>query len=582
FRTLADALAAQGEWAPSRKAYRRSFQIAPGAEIPLLMAEHPDLSIEERVDLLLGGYLASKAGAARSAIESKLLETGAFSSRDALKASLDEKRFPALQAAHPDLELVTSGFPDFQAVTDGGPFIPSQLFRLGTTLVVYFPADGCGRCSEELDGITLPLRDARKRGQPIEAAAFVLERELDTARTIARLLAMPVRVGRKDALPASLTYAESGEIRVVARGGLTSIRIPMTDSLASLEIRRRMEAILAFLAEPGLPTEARPEDASRKLVTLARGDFEERTLLAWIDTIEKLEVGPAPLGELYSELTRLAQRVVPDGSPREEVFQRLEALSRLRGANVAKTRLLGLASDRIGEKLLEHAKSLDPSIRRTPSGEEGVFHLAVSGTRRIYLQRSFASETGLRPFDFVLEDDGGSLQILWGEAQEKTPLGVESVAEGAAFFFACEAELELCRGARLVVDGQKAFEGERVAVIGGRLVALENALVDEPHDRDNAPVFYRPVVGGEEKALQRGLRLFGAGDYAGAGTAFAQAEKEIDPVAPYDASDLAYNRARAMEGEGKRGEALALFRSLGDVSYQSLVDERARLIESGR
>ena len=53
-------------------------------------------------------------------------------------------------------------------------------------------------------------------------------------------------------------------------------------------------------------------------------------------------------------------------------------------------------------------------------------------------------------------------------------------------------------------------------------------------------------------------------------------------MAPYDRSDIEYNRARALQEQGKRREALALFRSLGDVSYQSLVDEKARAIESGR
>ena len=65
-------------------------------------------------------------------------------------------------------------------------------------------------------------------------------------------------------------------------------------------------------------------------------------------------------------------------------------------------------------------------------------------------------------------------------------------------------------------------------------------------------------------------------------TAFEAAAKQIDPVAPYDESDLVYDRARAVEELGKRQDALALFRSLADVSYQGLVDERASRIESGR
>ncbi|HJS73492.1 MAG TPA: hypothetical protein VJ921_04335, partial [Vicinamibacteria bacterium] len=109
-----------------------------------------------------------------------------------------------------------------------------------------------------------------------------------------------------------------------------------------------------------------------------------------------------------------------------------------------------------------------------------------------------------------------------------------------------------------------------------------NAIVDPPPTRDAGPRFHRPAGGDEEKALERGLRLFREGDFASALQAFEQAEKEIDPVAPYDRSDIEYNRARALQEQGKRREALALFRSLGDVSYQGLVDEKARAIESGR
>jgi tetratricopeptide (TPR) repeat protein len=573
FRALGEALAAQEKWAASRKAYRRALDIDAAPGLSLLMARHPDLDLESRLDLLFDAYLAPESD--RLQLERELLETGAFLDRNALKAGLDRKRFAKLSEDYPDLELLDFAFPDFQAATDGGTLIPSQLFRAGTNLVVYFPVGGCGRCSEELDGLTDPVRDAQKRRLPIEVAAFVPESDLPVARRIARLLSMPVRVSRKDFLPPSTDVLEGGEIRIVLRGGMTQIRIPMGEGLASGEIRPRVTASLAFIDEPGLPTEARPEDASVRIVSLSRQPDERRAFTEWIGAIEKLEAGPAPLDSLYSELNRVALGVVPQD--REDLWKLLKELSRIEGAHAAKNHFLGLAGERVGEKLLETAKSLDPTVRRTPVGEEGVLFLAVAG-ERVYLQRSFHADEGFRNFDFVLEEDSGSLAVLWGAPQENEPLGVEAVGNGGAFFFDCA---EGCPGARLWSEGALAFEGGPAAIVDSELVQLRTAIVDDP-PAGLGPLFHHRAEGVEETALERGLRLFGEKEFARALVAFNEAEKEIDPVALYDASDLSFNRARALQEQGKRVEALALFRSLGDVSYQSLVDEQARLIESGR
>ena len=116
FRTLGDALAAQEEWRASRKAYRRAAKMEPDPEIFLLMADDEDLDGAERVALVLDAYLSP--GADRIGLEERLLESGLFRSRNALKASLDARRFPELQSKFPDLELLPGAFPSFQIVTD--------------------------------------------------------------------------------------------------------------------------------------------------------------------------------------------------------------------------------------------------------------------------------------------------------------------------------------------------------------------------------------------------------------------------------------------------------------------------------
>lgn len=586
FLALGDALAAQKKWRQARKSYRRSFAIEPKPSIPLLMAEHPDLAIGERLDLLLEAYLGALP-AERSRLETALLESGSFRTRNALKASLDRRRFGRLESSYPELELLDTHFPDFQAVTNAGTLIPSRLFQAGVTLIVYAPEGGCERCSEELDGMTVPVLEARKRGRLIEVAAFVPERDLDVARRIARLLALPVGIGRKEGLPATVRLSEEGEIRLIAHGGLTSIRLPLTENLATPEVRRRVEAILAFLEEPGLPTEAEPEDASLPLVTLPKAGREgsdSGALFDAIDLVEKLEAGPAPLADFYFELSRLTQHALAD-SGREASFEVLGRLSRLRGANVAKTRALSAVAERIGEQVLAKAQSLDALVKRTPAEETGALHLSVSAPsegrpRRLYLQRSLETDEGLRSVELVLEDSGTELSIVFAALQDRDPLGVRPVEGGAAFFFSCEdTAREGCLGVRLVDGSDVVFEGEPATTIEGRVYQVESALVDQ----GPGPTFYRPVgEKSEESALERGLRLFASGDFAAAAAAFELARKAIDPIAPYDASELVFNRARALEALGKRREALALFRSLGDVSYQNLVDERARLIESGR
>jgi tetratricopeptide (TPR) repeat protein len=122
--------------------------------------------------------------------------------------------------------------------------------------------------------------------------------------------------------------------------------------------------------------------------------------------------------------------------------------------------------------------------------------------------------------------------------------------------------------------------------VKGDIVEERPALVDALGDVAG-PVYYRrgrvengALVAGES-ALERGLRLFEQGEYEAASEAFDEAAREIDPVAPYDEVDLRYNQARCLEARGKVREALALFETIGDVTYQDVVDERIHVLSSG-
>jgi len=581
FRMLGDVLTAEGRWRAARKAFTRAAGIAPSPELYLLMADDEDLGVSERLEFLLDAYLSP--GADRQALEARLLETGAFRTRNALKASLDEHRFRALQSEFPDLELISGAFPSLQVVTDGGTLNTAALYNDGTRLIVYIPVDVCAHCSEQLDGITVPVLEARRREMALVVAAFVPEPDLPIARRIVRLLGMPVSVGRRDGLPSSLRFLDSGEIRVVARGGLTQIRITMSPDVRAPEIRKRVEAIFSFLDAPGLPTEEEPEKnkkANLPLVTLKKRVNEHREFFEWIDTLEKLEAGPAPLDDFYEQLRRLGQRLARGTESRELGFEIMAGLGRLGGAKSAKTRTLALLGADIGDRLLAEVQKVDPKVRRTAPPRQGIFFADVTedAPRRVVMQRSFQTRDGLRHFDIVLDDDGQDVAPVWlapsGNDNDDEPKGVDALAAGAAFLYRGDD----CEGLRLVRGGELVYESCDATVLDGDVIEVRPALVDPVED---GPAYFRRNVVSEppETALDRGLRLFDRGDFSEAAAAFEQAMSEIDPEAPYDASDLVYDRARALEALGKRQEALALYRSIGDVSYQELVDEAAGRIE---
>ena len=580
FEALGDALVAQERWRASRKAYRRAVSMSPKATLLMRMADQPDLTTDARLDLLEEAFVAPDA--AVGDIERALRESGVFRTENALKAALDARRAPELEGTYPAVDIVVEAFPEMRAVTtDLGPISTAERFAAGSLLFLYRPMDGCERCSEELDALTRLVPDLSRRRIPTIFATFVDEADLETMRRIVRLLGIRFGVGLDANLPAALAFYHEGEIRIVARGGIVQFRLSMADRPSTSEIRRWVEAVIDFLGE--LPDEREAPLANRDLIVLEDGMASPRQVRRWIETLAKLESGPAGLDDHYAKLDRTLKRVLRDNDERELRFELLEALSRLERADTSKSRVLVQLASRIRDRLLEEAKRLDASVRRAAAAGDGVFFTHVdrgSSPARVYLQSSFrGGGPGFRHFAFVLEDTGDDLRIVWAEPEEHEARGIEAARRGGVFLF---ETADGCRGLRLAGETDRLYEGCPALLLEGEIVEPRSALVDP---LEAGPQFFRRGEPGsdgivaEETALERGLRLFEEGQYATAITAFEEAAGELDPLAPYDESALRYNRARSLEQMGKRQEALALYRSLGDPPFQALVDERAGIIE---
>lgn len=588
FLTLGRALTRQERWLEARKALRRSAALTSSADPHLVLSTHGDLSVRERIDALLTAYFCADADPSR--IERSLMETGAFGDRISLLALIDRRRYLRdVVADFPEMEIRVEPLPEIRTATDRGVFVSSDHLREGAVLVLYLPAAGCGRCSEELDGIHRALSEARREGKQTLLVTFVEERDLAAARRIARLLALTMEVGRLERFPAEIVNDSQGQVWIVSREGLLQARIPLGDELRSRDIHRRVAAVLA----PIEAAEEKERTGSDPTVReIARAEARGRSLEALGDAIElavRREAGPTSLTRLYALIERSIRSVLGVGGQVPEVFKVLDHLSRLRGAGEAKAAALAALDENLGRKLFETAERIEPQIDREAAFGQGEFRISVSrpedssGKRQILLQRSFVAGDSLLDFDFVSSFSNGRIEVVWAALESKTPSGVGALEDGAAFFFTDENE---CEGLRWVREGKVLFEGCPARIVEGRIVEEHGVLVDSPPAGAD-PMFFRRgrVEGGKwvpaETALDRGLRSFRQAEYAAALSAFEEAAKQVDPLAPYDEVDLRYNRARCLEAQGKIREALALFETIGDVAYQDLVDERIHILSSG-
>jgi tetratricopeptide (TPR) repeat protein len=490
---------------------------------------------------------------------------------------------------YPDVDVRVGLMPELRSATDRGTFVSTEYLDTGAFLVLYFPEEGCSRCSEQLDGINRALSEARKAGKQVMLVAFVGEADLGATRRIARLLALRLEVGRLDRLPQDVSLATGGEIRIVTRNGLLQVIIPLEDRLRSDEIRREVRAVLDRLESFEEGELTGPDEAVQKLAQLERRGRSRRAVREAIDLAERREAGPASVQNLYRLIDRASRSFLEGTDSSDDQFELLEHLSKLSGAGAAKTRVLTALDKEYRQRMLEAVRRIEPGIERQAAAGQGVYQLAVSdseesaGEQRIFIQRSFPVGTSLRSFNFFLKPAANGLEVLWAAPETKTPLGIQVTSRGAVFFF---EDPSGCRGLSLVGEEGPFYEGCPARVLDGEIVEERPVLVDAV-EGDTAPHYYRRgrIGGGkltaEETALERGLRLFEQGQYADAAKAFEEAAQEIDPVAPYDEGDLRYNQARCLGAQGKVLEALALFETIGDVAYQELVDEQISILSAG-
>ena len=577
FRALGLALTAQERWPEGRKALKRSAGLQPTAEIFVAMASHPDIPIEERVDLLVRAYLAP--GADQPGVERALVETGAFASGEALQAVFDRERFSReLAAEFPNVDVVVATLPDIRVATSTGTFVAADLLAEGAVVVLYLPVAGCNRCSEELDGIR---RGLGERNRPAEVefvvGAFVDEQDLEDARRIVRLLGMPIEVGRVDRIPAGIRPASGSEIVMVARRGVMQIRIPLDEGSSSRVIAEQVAAVA------GLLMEQQPASVARVSLGPAQSDLNRNALAGLIDRAVALEAGPVPIPDVYEEIDREVRHLLQEAT-REDATAVLEELARLRGAGEAKARALLVLDKTLPETLLAAVKEISPEVLRQARPDEGVFYVGLSGlsglsdvsaNRRVLLQRTFLEADTLRHFDLVLDLDAAGASPVWAGPEPDEPTGTRLVSTAAIFFIAKDG----CRGLRLVGEQGPIYEGCPAHLRDGEVVEEVDVLMEETPTAD-APRFYRrrPIDSSQpapaETALEQGIRLFRDGSYRDAISMFEQAMREIDPVAPYDETDVRYNIARCHQELGEGPRALQIMETIGDAAYQDLVEER--------
>jgi hypothetical protein len=400
------------------------------------------------------------------------------------------------------------------------------------------------------------------------------EQDLEDARRIVRLLGMLIEVGRVDRIPAGIRPASGGEIVMVARRGVMQIRIPLDEDSSSRVVAEQVAAVAGLLMEQQPASEARPP------LGPAQSDRGRKALAGLIDRAVVLEAGPVPIPNVYEEIDREVRQLLQEAT-REDATSVLAELTRLRGAGEAKARALLALDKTLPETLLAAVKEMAPEVLRQAPPEEGVFYVGltdlsdVSANRRVLLQRTFLEGDALRHFDLVVDLNAAGASPVWVGPEPDEPTGTRLVSTSAVFFMARDG----CRGLRLVGEQGPVYEGCPAHLRDGEVVEEIDVLMEKAPPADG-PRFYRrrPIDSAQptppETALEQGIRLFRDGSYRDAIPMFEQAMREIDPVAPYDETDVRYNIARCYQELGEGPRALQVMETIGDAAYQDLVEKR--------
>ncbi len=549
--TLGRALAEAGRPEAALIELRRAAALAPNPETFEAIAALPGLPIAERVEALLLGW---RAGGGRDpSIRDALAATGAFPHADAMAAAVERFRFGGPERDRlriPDaVALGEFPFPEMSLAVSGGVWSSRRSFGEGRVVVVYLPRAGCGRCGEVLDGLQTMLRT---RGADVIAAvedadlplvtriaelagAGFFQPEPQVASTRARIGGRPIaHVVRRAVVPPE--FDEEGTLWVATRSGFLVFRAPLGED----PVRRSVGPLLRLFDEPPFPGGAKP---------LAGPPDDAEGLIRAIAPLEALG---NPVGALEERLAEAVRRELRTGG---DPMALLERASAIRAGDLARRRLLSARFPRIGDRLLEAAQGLDPTILRASAS--GLLRTAV-GDGSVGLQRAYEREDGSVVLLHATVGADGAAQAL--EVVPGPAGGVVRAEDGFRF----------AHGA-CVSWGETACPAQ---LRGSAVVVRLSQLVTE----GDAPMIQRRVDGGSEDeavaALLRGLDAFAEGRWEDAARAFEAAVP--GPGSPVEEAARRYNLATTLARLGDRDAALGMLEEIGDATFHPLVESAVR------
>ncbi len=558
--TLGKALAAAGDSRGAAVELRRSAALDPQPETFRALAALPNLPLAERVDAFL---FAWSAGGALP--QQELAATGAFPHADSMLAAVE--RFRLRNAADrlripESLTLEGFPFPEWTLAVRGGVHSSARSFSEGRWLLLYQPEAGCLRCGEALEDLQ---RITRGRGVDVIVAvedpdlplaariaelagAGFFEPEPQSASARARIGGRPIaHLVRRATLPPRLER-DAGSIRIAARSGYLVLRAPLDDDEPP---RRALQSVFRLLDDPPFPGGTEP--------LASPADTPE----ALIDAIGAFEALGHPTRAFEERLAAAVGRSLPEARAAEL----LEHASRLRGGALARRRLLEALAPRVGDRLLEAARALDPEILRAAPG--GAFAAAVAGDV-LGLQVAYERQDGSRALLHAALTPGTSpaaLQIASGTA------GGVGVHAPGGFQFSHDDCVSWGPASGPLTTHCPASRRD------GGVVARVGQLAGEP---GRPPFLWRWVDGGPEaddtdgatERLLAGLDAFARSEYE---TAAAMFESAIPgPGSPVDDAARRYNLAATQALLGDREGARARLEAIGDATFAPLVERAIR------